>query len=233
MATASRQSGGREQSAGSLQPFHGLFVPGIAFESGHSIWLYDFVTTPTPEGGYDEIWLVMPDGERILLVEREAIGAEVARYHEFDRTVLANVEWTWTGRDDLHLDVDTTDGTELALDVELDSTPAARTMGAMSRLTPAVVGRSTLGLWMTNASLNGLLGLGGLRAAGHTETGRRYRGEPDRIALTAAVSATLDGADLGSVVTSSEPVTFGDIRLTARPVFFFGDLYMEYPDRSA
>lgn len=229
MSTVNRQSEAREQSTDeTLQPFHGLFVPGIRFESGHSVWLLDFETTPTPLGGYCEVWLVTPDGERILFVESETVGREVSQYHDFDRISTANIDRTWTGRDDLHLVVDTADGTELALDVELTATPRSRMVGAMSRLTPTPVARSDFGLWMTNQSLDKVLGLGGLKAAGRTETGKRYHGEPERIALVKDATATLNGDDLGSVVAPPESIAFGDIHLTNRPVFFFGDLNMEY-----
>ena len=229
MSTLEYQSGESERAIGDpLQPFHGLFVPGIRFESGHSVWLFDFETTPTPLNGYCEVWLVTPDGERILFVESEAVGEEVSRYHDFDRITTADIDRAWSGRDELHLAVTAVDDTELVLDVELTQTPRSRIVSAMSRLTPTPVARSGLGGWMTNMSLNEFLGLGGLKAAGRTETGKRYHGEPERIALVKDATATLDGDDLGPVVSPSEAVTFGDIPLTDRPVFFFGDLNMEY-----
>lgn len=232
MATTNRQVGRSGRVIGErLQPFHGLFVPGIGFESGHSIWLFDFDATPTGLGGYAEVWVVTPDDERILFVESEAVGREVGRYHEFDRTVIAAMDWAGTTRGEVHLAVSATDGTELRLDVALAATAATRMVGTMGRMTPPVVGRSAPGRWMANVSLNTLLGLGGLQTAGRTETGKRYRGEPVRIMLATAAMATLNGVDLGTLATPTRPVAFGDIRLTDRAVFFFGDLYMESPIR--
>lgn len=211
--------------AESLDAFSGWFVPGLCFESGHSIWLYDFTATPTPFGPYREVWVVHPDGERVLYVEPEVASVAVAKYHTFDRLLGGDMVWMWND-ERLTLSVVGEDGSTLELRVDFVETPTTRLLAFADRAMPTVVSR-TVGPTLRNLGLNGLLRLGGLQTAGLTETGRRYRGEADRILLGHDAEATLSGEGLGRLVAPTRPIRFGDVRVTRRPTFFHGDLWLE------
>ncbi|WP_254536922.1 hypothetical protein [Halomarina litorea] len=213
----------------SLRPFTGLSLPGVCFESGHCVWLLDFESTPTPYGGYTEVWVIGPDGDRTLYVSEEEAIDTVCEYHDFDATHAAEVT---VERDDERLTLSTTgeDGTRLDCSLAFESTPATRLLGAVARATPSAIARSGVGRAVSTFSLNALLGLGGLPVGGRTETGREYFAAADRMYLVGDATATLDGTDLGGVVRPPERIAFGDIVTTDRPVAFVGDLFLEYAD---
>lgn len=214
-------------AAADLRPFSGLSLPGVCFESGHCLWLLDFESTPTPHGGYTEVWVLDPDGTRRLYVSEGAAIDTVCEFHDFDATHAAEmtVERTDEG---LSLSMAAADGTRLDWSLAFEATPATRLLGVVSRLTPDAVARSSVGRAVSTVSLNTLLGLGGLPVGGHTETGRAYFAAADRLYRVGDATATLDGVDLGGVVAPRERIAFGDIVTTDRPVAFVGDLFLEY-----
>lgn len=100
--------------AQSLRPFSGRMLLGICFESGHSLWLYDFEATPTDLGGYREFWVVDPDDTRTLYYDTEGTDVEIEPYHVWSRSVFAHVDWEWTV-DHLDVTVEGSDGRTIEL----------------------------------------------------------------------------------------------------------------------
>lgn len=92
-----------------LQPFEGRMPLGINFESGHSLWMYDFERTPTEHDSYRECRVVEPDDTRILHYDTEGADAELHAFDDWDRSVLAEMSWEWSS-DRIDITVDGDDG---------------------------------------------------------------------------------------------------------------------------
>ena len=214
--------------SGELRPFHGIQVPGICFESSHCIWILNFTETPTEIPNYTEIWLISPDGRTTLFVDPPEAGPTVDQYHEFDEMVGAKIDISLPDQETIQVAVVSED---VAVDLTLthERTSRARALSAMLNATPKQIARSQLGAAIGTATLNLLLPANGLRVAGVTETGRRYRNEPRQITVGTDASVTLDTEDLGDLTAPRRPIAFGDLHVPDRPVVTFGDLWLEYP----
>ena len=213
-----------------MRPFRGYLVSGMCFSSGHALMLLNFYSTPTVIPAYTEVWLVTPTDERILFVDPEPAGPLVAQYHDFKRIVGAQTKWTWPTPDTLQVDVQAKDGTALAMEVKLHSNVATGVLNTILKVTPRAILRTAPMVAVSDLSTNLMLGLGGLRIAGKTETGKRYRDEADRLALVGSATAKLNGTDLGTLGSPAKPIRFGDINFGPRAACFFGDLYLECDD---
>lgn len=223
--TGDRPSG--RPATGTLEPFSGYVVPGVCFESGHCFWLLDFETTPTAFESYAELWVIAPDGERVLYVDPEPAAEEVLRYHRFDRVGGASITWERPTREKVAVAVAGDDGVTLDLRLALGRTFGTRLLNAMLAATPRPLLGSRVGAALATYSLNRLLDANGLKVAGRTETGRRYRLDAARLRTVAAADATLDGCDLGERVPPARPIAFGDARTTADALYIRGDLLLE------
>lgn len=221
------ESAGQQRSRGHLEPFPGHFIPGLCFESGHCFWLLEFTDTPTEIGPYSEFWVVTPEGDRVLYVDPGEAIDEVLAYHEFDRTAGATISVDGHGSPSITADCEGEDGTSVSVELELDETVGTRLLTGAVALTPDVVLESTPGTLVSTAMLNALLDANGLRVAGQTETGRRYRLDVDSVSAISTASATLDGRDLGAVKPPDRPIEFGDAKTTAEPIFAPGTLFLE------
>lgn len=211
-----------------LRPFHGIQVPGVCFESGHCIWLLDFTETPTAIPGYVEVWLIGPDGGTTLLIDPDEATPTVGQYHEFDDVRGGRIDVSLPDQETIRVVVREA-GLELEWTLTHRLTPRTRTLTRLLNATPKRIARSRIGALVGTAALNLLLPANGLRVAGRTETGRRYRTEPMRITVGTSASATLDGEDLGELTAPSRPIAFGDLHVPDRPIVTVGDLYLEYP----
>lgn len=217
---------------GELRAFTGRYVPGVCFGSGHCLCLYDFDATPTSRGSGGEVWLVTPDDVRIAYVDDHGpeVGAAstVGRYHALDRSVAAEIDRE-VGDDRITLSVRGDDGTAIGWTVWLTRPPLARLLALAGRLTPRVVGGSTVCVGASQVAIDRLFDRFSVRVAGRTETGADYRWAPTDVALVDGGRATLDGRDLGDVVAPPRPITFGDVRAPYPPAVLAGDLLLEYP----
>lgn len=212
-----------------LRAFHGFQVPGISFESGHCIWLLDFTETPTEAGAYFECWLVTPEGKTTLFIDEPDAIPTMAEYHTFDDIVEAAIACELPDQETIRVAVDASDGTTIDLELYHELTPRARLLTALLHATPERIARSRPGAAIATATLNLLLPANGLRVAGRTDTGKRYRNEPDRVTVGIDARATLDGEDLGALAAPGRSIAFGDIHVPDRPIVTFGDLCLEYP----
>lgn len=216
---------------GTLEPFHGQFVPGLCFESGHCLWLLEFTATPTQFDSYTELWLITPTGERILYTDPGDAAEEVLKHHDFDRTESASI--TCDGSPSrIDVTMEAADDTTIELTASLTQTLATRVLNAVIAVTPAPVLQSGVGTTISTASMNLLLDANGLKIAGRTETSRRYRLESDRLARIQDASATLDGTDLGALTPPSRPIEFGDARTPGDAIYARGTVRLERFDRS-
>lgn len=214
------------QQSGTLGGFPGTFVPGLCFESGHCFWLLSFTDTPTRFDAYTELWIITPEGERVLYTDPEPAAEEVQKYHDFDQVNGATITCDIS---DNRVDVsmEAIDETELELTAVAGQTIGTRILNTVIALTPDVILQSRMGTTVSTLSLNFLLDANGLKVAGRTETDRRYRLDATRIQQITDASGTLDGRDLGSLSPPSHPIEFGDAKTTADALYVPGTLHLE------
>jgi hypothetical protein len=217
-----------QSTKGVLQPFHGFQIPGICFDSGHCIWLLNFTETPTNVPAYFEVWLISPDDDVTLFVDQPEAIPEIKNYHMFDNVIEATIDCELPDQRTVDVRVTGEDGTTLDVEVNHERTRRARLLTAMLNVTPRWMARSRPGAAIGTATLNFLLPANGLRVAGRTETGQRYRNEPDRLTVGTDASAILDGEDLGMLSPPDRSIAFGDLHVPEQPIVTFGDLYLAY-----
>jgi hypothetical protein len=227
--TGSRNTTPREQERPTLQPFEGFVSPGIAFESGHTVWLFKFDETPTPTGAYSDIWIESPAGDVTMYVDPTTAGEYVKAYHDFDYIVGASINWRVADLDRIDVQLEADDGTTLELSAVLARPISTRLMEGLAGGVPGTIQRSAMGAAVSSFTLNRLMGANGLELRGRTETGTRYWGEADHLRTVSDASATLDGVDLGRRVSGTSIHDFGDIKTAREPYVVFGALHLEYP----
>lgn len=181
---------------------------GICFESGHSIWLYDFESTPTNLGAYREFWVVEPDDTRTLYYDTEGAAAEIEIFHEWSQSVVADMVWEWTP-DHIDITVTGSDGTTIELTGEIGDSVMSRVLTLMQRHLPAPLHKRMFGK--------------------HTETGKFGQLDTPQVRVVTHATARIDGTTLGPVQPPAEPVTFGELSAFDHPYVFVGDLLLEYP----
>lgn len=223
-------TGSDSQPAAQLQRFHGWFSPGICFDSGHCIWVFKWEHTPTSLGAYSDVWVITPDGDRLLYADPPEAGPFVEKYHDFHRTYGASITWDRVDDDAVEFHLDGDDDTTLEFRAELGASPATRVLTAISRLTPRAVLRTSIGQTLSNLSLASLMDVNGLKVAGTTETREPYRFEADRLRAIETAAATLNGEDLGAVGPPDRPIEFGDAKTPAEPFFTVADLFLRPPE---
>lgn len=191
-----------------LQPFRGRILLGICFESGHSIWLYDFESTPTDHGAYREFWIVKPDDTRTLYYDTEGADAEIAVFHDWNRSAQAEMEWEWT-TDHIDIVVNGSEGTTIKLEGTVDDSAMSRVLTLMQRYLPGPLHKRMFGR--------------------HTETGKFGHLKTPSVRVVTQATARIDGRPLGAVQPPDQPVTFGEVSAFNHPYVFVGDLLLEYP----
>lgn len=210
-----------------LRPFRGFVIPGMYFSSGYCLCLFNFSSTPTDLGAYSDIWLITPEEKRILYTDPEAAGAIVCTFHDFHEVVGASLVWEWSTSETFHVGMEAMDGTTLDLQVSLGSSLGTRVLNAVTKITPRALMMTSPMVAISEISLNLLLGLGGLKIVGRTETGKAYLNEADRLAVVKEASARLNDRDLGKLTRPPKPILFGQVRVPNRALFSFGTLHLE------
>lgn len=218
-----------ERERPTLRPFEGFLSPGIAFESGHTIWLFKFDKTPAPDGAYSEIWIESPAGDVTMYTDPATAGEYVVAYHDPDRIMGASIDWRVADFEHIEVVVAADDGTTLELSAALAHPISTRLVEGLSGGVPRTIQRSAIGAAVSSFTLNRLMGANGLALRGRTETGTRYWGEADHLRTVSDASATLDGIDLGQQVSGTSTHDFGDVKTAREPYVVFGALHLEYP----
>lgn len=179
-------------------------------ESGHSIWLYDFESTPTDVGAYREFWVVEPDDKRTLYYDTEGADDEIAAFHDWNRSVLAEMDWKWT-TDYIDITVNGSEGTAISLEGAVGDSAMSRVLTLMQRYLPGVLHKRIFGR--------------------HTETGKFGHLKTPSVRVVTKATAQIDGKPLGAVQPPDKPVAFGEVSAFDNPYVFLGDLLLEYPVR--
>lgn len=220
-----------DESPRPLVPFSGRVIPGVCFSSGYCLWVIDFVSTPTNIGSYREVWVITPDGERILYTDPEAAREIVLQSHDFDQVHGGEITQEQIGSNTTQVTLDGADGTTLELKYSIDQSLGTRVMNLLGTLTPSAVLRTDLGSRISTRSCNFWLDANGTKVAGETEAGADYRLEPDRMFRVLTASASLDGTDLGSQTSPDRRIEFGDIIVAEAPLYFEGEIYLPKPSQ--
>jgi hypothetical protein len=171
--------------------------------------------------------VVTPEGERVLYVDPGDAVDEVLTYHDFDRTEGATVTVAQPDPGSVEIECEGADGTAVSIAADLDGTLGTGILNGAIALTPDVVLTSPVGTTVSTGLLNLVLDAKGLKTAGRTETGRRYRLDVDELSAIPAATATIDGDDLGAIAPPGRPVEFGDAKTTGEPIFAPGVLHLE------
>lgn len=214
---------------GPLQPFRGIQSPGICFSSGHCLVLNNYSSAPTSIEAFDEIWIVTPDGERLLYTDPPKAGSYTETYHDFDRVVGAAITWKQANKERVALHLDGDDGTVLDMRADLGGSPKIRVLNTIMSLTPQSILRTSIGQTVSTLTLGQLIESNGLKVAGVTETREPYRVEADSIRLVTSATATLNNEDLGEVGPLNRMIEFGDHKVPNDPLITFGALYLRPP----
>lgn len=213
----------------SMRAFRGFFSPGLYFADAYGVRIYNFTSTPPDVEPFFQIWLLMPNGQRVLYVDPHEAGEIVSRWYHFDRIVGASTAWDWADSAKLQIHMVASDKQTLELDLRLGSSWATRLLNAVIKTTPRALMRSRPMLAVSSLGFNLLLGLGGVPIAGKTGTGKAYVTEADRIAIITAASANLNGRSLGRLRPPPEALFFETARIASRPVLGFGTVNVELP----
>lgn len=217
------------QARDQLQRYNGSFCPGICFASGHCFWLFKWDHTPTSVGPYSDVWIITPDGDRLLFADPPEAGPIVEKWHDFDQTNGATITWDRIDDDGIELSLEGDDDTTVDLTVELGSTAATRLLNTISSLTPKAFLRTSIGQTISNLSLASLMDVNGMKIAGVTETREPYRFEADRMRAVKDATVTLNGEDLGEFSPPDRPIVFGDAKTPDDAFFAVADVYLRPP----
>lgn len=231
--TTNQQSSGQHSAQSvndaSIQPFTGVLFPGICFESGHCFCLYKWWETPTSIDEYESLWIITPDGERRLYGDCPEAVAFVQKYHEFDQTHEAEINWITLDEDRLECSLAGEDGTSLDLRLDLGSSIGTRLLGVITTVTPTRLLRTSVGETISNLTFGLLLDTNGLKVAGNTDTSEPYRVESDSLRIVTSGLARLNDEDCGDVVPPDRLIEFGDAIVPNDPLVSFGELWLRPP----
>jgi hypothetical protein len=189
--------------------------------------LLEFTGTPTEFEAYTELWVITPDGRRILYVDPGAAAEEVGTYHDFDRIEAGTVRVDRQGADGVEITLAGEDDTHFRTRLSLGWTLGTTLLNTVIAVTPDAILQSSLGTTVSTASLNALVDARGLDVAGRTETGRRYRLDASHLSAIDTARGTIDETDLGGQAPPGRPIEFGDAKTTGDPLFIDGTLHLE------
>lgn len=215
--------------ARTLEPFHGFLSPGICFSSGYCIWLLHMAETPTPIGTYEEVWVITPEGRRILYVDPVKARPYVETYHNFDNVVGGTITWNRATEDELVLHLDADDDTTLDLEATLKPSTGTRLLQVVSTLTPTPLLRRSLGESISNYLFGLLMDANGLKVAGRTDKQEPYRVEAETLRVVTNASAVLNEEDLGELQPPGRSIGVGDAIVPNEAFVSFGDLFLRPP----
>ncbi len=212
-----------------LRPFSGLHSSLITFSSGHAFRISLWSATPTEFGPFSNLWMVTPDDRRVLFADPLESGPVVCNYHNFDGVVGAHIRFERPEPLRLHLVGLADNGTRVEMSMVLVRTRGLRLLTALSKGLPAKQASKDPMLWLSELATAALMPGGGMRVAGHTDTGQPFFGADteDRLLISECMAA-LDGASLGNLSPLDRPVAFGDFKAGSRAYLSSGRLYLAY-----
>jgi hypothetical protein len=152
----------------------------------------------SPFGAFADVMHEAPDGVRTLLAPSDAIAEFVSETYVFDEVRIVPVVAERT-RGRVHLEAG-----PLVADIDIGSRSG---IGWLLRVVPAPIARSRT--WCTIIDPIARVVMRGVRTRGSAGNGRReWYGATDQHRID-AVSASLDGEDLGALADVWPPVRFG------------------------
>lgn len=196
MSRPTRVSGPTRGPGGSRRLRFDGWIAGLGTASGTRVVLGHWPRSPF--GAFSDVMLERPDGERLLLAPTRETADFVSGTYVFDTVRLVPVA--------VHVTGDTWSVSAGPLDLRF-TTGRSRALGLLLRAVPGVLARQPA--WCTVTSLPARVLLPGVRTRGSARAGRReWYGARDLRPIR-AVSAVLEGEDLGALAPVSPPVRFG------------------------
>ncbi|MEU0407554.1 hypothetical protein ABZ307_06940 [Streptomyces griseorubiginosus] len=196
MSGLARVSGLARGPGGSRRLRFDGWIAGLGTASGTRVVVGHWPRSPF--GAFSDVMLERPDGERLLLAPTRETADFVSDTYVFDTVRVVPVAVRVTG--------DIWSVSAGPLDLRF-TTGRRRALGLLLRAVPGVLARQPA--WCTVTSLPARVLLPGVRTRGSARTGRReWYGARD-LRPVRALSAVLEGEDLGPLAPVTPPVRFG------------------------
>ena len=201
----------------------------LPFSSGHLLGLRVWPETDfTP---WTSVWHRTPGGEWSIYNDGPSLETTCPRYWgpALERAELATIDLTWTGPNELHVEMD-----EPSLDwtMSMVAPPLLRALNATNASLPLWSWRPAPLLWLRELVSKHLLGLGDVRFSFTAASGHEATIVPQEVYYVDDSEAVLGGGDLGEPVRLEENPTIGGVPTPTRPVFVFGQAHMQIRDEA-
>lgn len=180
-------------------------------------------------GPYASVWHRPPEGEWSIYSDGPSLDTTCARYWGpiTDRTELAGINVTWTGENDLRVELDEP---RLEWNLSMSAPPRLRTVNALNASLPLWTWKPGPLLWLREWMARRYLDLGDVRFAFTTPSGHDTVIVPEEEYAIQESVAVLDGHSLGEPTRLDENPTIGDVPLPTQPSFVFGQAHMRITD---
>ena len=231
MNLAHRANAIEARTATSPWPDHehvrGYAVLELPFSSGHLLGLRvwpqsDFLP-------WVSVWHRTPEGEWSIFNDGPSLDTTCPRYWEpvLKRAELASVDVTWTGPNDLRVEMD---DPALVWTMSMSASPLLGGLNAVSASLPLWSWRVSPLLRVREWIAKRLLGMGDIRLSFTSPTGHEAVIMPEQIFFVDVAEAVLDGRALGEPVRLRANPSIGGVPTPTRPIFTFGQAHMRITD---
>ena len=178
----------------------GYMIPGLYYANNYCIWLLNWDKSPTQNGHLIEIWLFSPDGKRTCYIDPLEDEDFFNRYHSFDNLVGASIKIQHNKKN---------------ISIE-----AAALNGDV------IQGEIILGTSILYSLINLTLSEKN-KIVGKTETGKTSQNIPKKLHKITSSKITINGSDMGSLVSPKQEIKVGDFSISKRPILSHCKLRLE------
>jgi hypothetical protein len=199
----------------------------LPFSTGHLLALR--VSLQNPFGPYVSVWHRPPDGRWSIFVDGPSLETACPRYWGpvTERADHASIDVTWTGPDDLRVEMDEP---ALTWTMSMAAPPLRQRANAAHASLPLWTWKPGPLLRLREWLVRRYLGMGDVRLFFATPSGHDTVLVPEEEYAIPESGAVLDGRSLGEPVRLAENPTIGDVPLPTRPSFVFAQAHMRVAD---
>ncbi len=205
----------------------GYAVMVLPFASGHLLALRAWPQSSL--GPYASVWHRPPEGGWSMYSDGPSLETTCPRYWGpvTEDATLASLDVTWTGPNDLRVDVDEP---RLVWTLSLSAPPLLRTVNAVNASLPRWTWKLGPLLRLREWLAMRFLDVGDIRFSFTMPSGHDAVIMPEEEYTIRESEAVLDGRSLGEPTRLEENPTIGDVPLPTRPSFVFGQAHMRITD---
>ena len=209
--------------SGDAERFAGYGVMGLPFASGHVLAMRRFPASSIGPG-YSSVWHRTPSGVWTFWQDQVAERG-CARYFSAAVSTVTETEIVVERPrlDELRVRVPASD---LDWRSTMVATARSKVFNALGSVLPDRAWRSSRLLSAMGPIAGRMLGVGGIRMAGHAPNGQSFVANPQRIWYVAEATAALAGADFGRPGPLSPQASLGDFIIPQRGVFALGRAFL-------